>query len=358
MQLGKENPATERNTALYALLTYTRSFELVRERCALPTNEFDENRRGKIDVARHHQAQTESDAQLVERCWTSLSATDAAFERLRRGQYGLCEDCGNEISLERLKVAPLTPYCFECLHERERKPAPQENSQNNPSPLPTRHRARQIGKDRSEHDGNQSRTVPETSMAVMVVRFAIAAAFIALPVIYFSTPLTHAGEPIEVDSPAGEDPPSQVLELPQTRTVDGTPIACDNPEPDIDAADSGATAEAASVQSAEQSAGADANAAVASAPESPDPDDADQTANADWGTAQDYQNQGEVTGPVISSAVPFGAGTLPTEADVRPPVFVAAPVPIGLFVGAAGPFLPRAIAARGPIRGFHFRRFR
>ncbi|MGO9606328.1 MAG: hypothetical protein ACLQAT_23550, partial [Candidatus Binataceae bacterium] len=61
MQLGKENPAAERNTALYASLTYTRSFELVRERCALPTNEFDENRRGKIDVARHHQAQTESD---------------------------------------------------------------------------------------------------------------------------------------------------------------------------------------------------------------------------------------------------------------------------------------------------------
>jgi RNA polymerase-binding transcription factor DksA len=358
MQLGKENPATERNAALYALLTYTRSFELVRERPARPTNEFDENRRDKIDVARHHQAQTKSDAQLVERCWTSLSATDAAFERLRRGQYGLCEDCGNEISLERLKVAPLTLYCFDCQQERERKPAPEENSQNNPTRLPTQHRARRIGKEESEHDGNQSRTVPETSMAVMVGRFAIAAAFIALPVVYFSTPLMYAGEPIEVDSPAGEDPPSQVLELPQSCTLDGTPIACDNPEPDIAAADSGPSAEAASVQSAEQSAGANANAAVASAPKSPDSDDADQTANADWGTAQDYQNQGEVTGPVISSAVPFGAGTLPNEAYVRPPIFVAAPVPIGPFVAAAGPFLPRAIAARGPIRGFHFRRFR
>ena len=114
----------------------------------------------------------------------------------------------------------------------------------------------------------------------------------------------------------------------------------------------------ASVQSAEQSAGANANAAVASAPKSPDSDDADQTANADWGTAQDYQNQGEVTGPMISSAVPFGAGTLPNEAYVRPPIFVAAPVPIGPFVGTAGPLLPRAIVARGPIRGFHFRRFR
>jgi hypothetical protein len=255
-------------------------------------------------------------------------------------------------------TSPPNTVCFECLQERERKPAPEEKSQNNPNRLPTQHRARRIGKDRSEHDGNQSRTVPKTSMAVMVVRFAIAAAFIALPVVYFSTPLMYAGEPIEVDSPTGEDPSSQVLELPQNCTLDGTPIACDNPEPDIAAADSGGSVEAASVQSAEQSAGANANAAVASAPNSPDSNDADQTANADWGTAQDYQNQGEVTGPTISSAVPFGASTLPNEAYVRPRIFVAAPVPIGPFVGTAGPFLPRAIVTRGPIRGFHFRRFR
>jgi RNA polymerase-binding transcription factor DksA len=358
MQLGKEDPTAERNAALYSLLTSTRSFELLRERCALPTNEFDENRREEIDVARHHQAQTGSGARLLERCWTSLAATDAAFERLRRGQYGLCEDCGNEISLERLKVAPLTPYCFECLQERERKPAPEANNQNNPNRLPTQHRPRRIGKDRSEHNGNRSRTGPDTSMAIMVVRFAIAAAFIVMPVVYFSTPLMYADEPIEVDSPAGEGPPSQVLELPQNCTLDGTPIACDNPERDIAAADSGASAEAASVQSAEQSAGANANAAVANAPKSPDSDDADQTADADWGTAQNYQNQGEMTGPMISTAVPFDAGTLPNEAYVRPHIFVAAPVPIGPFVSTAGPLLPQAIVARGPIRGFHFRRFR
>ncbi|MGO9602923.1 MAG: hypothetical protein ACLQAT_05880 [Candidatus Binataceae bacterium] len=156
----------------------------------------------------------------------------------------------------------------------------------------------------------------------------------------------HAGEPIEVDSPAGDDPPSQVLELPQSCSLDGTPIQCDNPEPDIDAADSGASAEAASVQSAEQAAGA--NGAVATAAKSPDSDDADQTANADWGTVQDYQNQGEVTGPLVSSAVPYGAGSLPTEAYIRPPIFVAAPIPIGPFVGAA-PFVPRIIGAPGPI---------
>jgi hypothetical protein len=57
----------------------------------------------------------------------------------------------------------------------------------------------------------------------------------------------YAGEPIEVDSPAGEDLPSQVLELPQNCTLDGTPIACDNSEPDIAAAASGASVEAASV---------------------------------------------------------------------------------------------------------------
>ncbi|HKN00594.1 MAG TPA: hypothetical protein VJX23_08760 [Candidatus Binataceae bacterium] len=157
----------------------------------------------------------------------------------------------------------------------------------------------------------------------------------------------HAGEPIEVDSPAGDDPPSQVLELPQSCTLDGTPIECDNPEPDIDAADSGASAEAASGQTAEQAAGA--NTGVASAAKSPDSDDTDQTANADWGTMQDYQDQGQVTGPLVSSAVPYGVGTLPNEAYIRPPILVAAPIPIGPFIPAAGPFLGRVIAAPGPI---------
>jgi RNA polymerase-binding transcription factor DksA len=135
MQLRKEYPRAERNTALYTLLTCTRSVEPVRvgEYHPLATDEFRDSAEEKIDAARDHLAQTESNTQLLEGGWTSLSEIDAAFERHQKGQYGLCEDCGNEISLERLEVLPLTPYCLDCHQKRERKPVPEENTQDHDS---------------------------------------------------------------------------------------------------------------------------------------------------------------------------------------------------------------------------------
>jgi DnaK suppressor protein len=34
-----------------------------------------------------------------------------ALEKIARNEYGLCEKCGKEIDLERLKVAPEAEYC-------------------------------------------------------------------------------------------------------------------------------------------------------------------------------------------------------------------------------------------------------
>ena len=48
-----------------------------------------------------------------------LTRMDEAMNRLERGTYGTCEECGVEIDEKRLAVAPLSPYCIDCQKRRE-----------------------------------------------------------------------------------------------------------------------------------------------------------------------------------------------------------------------------------------------
>ena len=43
-----------------------------------------------------------------------IKKIDQALERLEDGTFGLCERCGEEISLERLTARPVTTYCINC----------------------------------------------------------------------------------------------------------------------------------------------------------------------------------------------------------------------------------------------------
>ncbi len=44
---------------------------------------------------------------------------DAALGKLQEGTYGICEDCGDKISEERLKVLPFAIYCKDCQEKIE-----------------------------------------------------------------------------------------------------------------------------------------------------------------------------------------------------------------------------------------------
>lgn len=50
----------------------------------------------------------------------SLDRIDLALRKLEEGTYGICEDCGTEISEERLRLIPFAIYCVECLEHREK----------------------------------------------------------------------------------------------------------------------------------------------------------------------------------------------------------------------------------------------
>ncbi len=42
-----------------------------------------------------------------------------ALQRIEDGEYGICEDCGDDISVPRLKARPVTTLCIHCKSKRE-----------------------------------------------------------------------------------------------------------------------------------------------------------------------------------------------------------------------------------------------
>ena len=52
-----------------------------------------------------------------------ITKIDEALGRLHDGSYGLCEECGGHISVDRLKVRPVTTLCVPCKAEQESREA-------------------------------------------------------------------------------------------------------------------------------------------------------------------------------------------------------------------------------------------
>jgi DnaK suppressor protein len=49
----------------------------------------------------------------------NLLKTDEALRKLSEGTYGICEECGEEISKARLKILPFAIYCTDCQERKE-----------------------------------------------------------------------------------------------------------------------------------------------------------------------------------------------------------------------------------------------
>lgn len=86
----------------------------------------------RLEVARSLE-DVEVDAGLIERCEENLKAIDAAFSRLERGRYGICEKCKREIPIERLTAVPFAAYCIDCQKERNERRRPGEGDVDEPS---------------------------------------------------------------------------------------------------------------------------------------------------------------------------------------------------------------------------------
>lgn len=58
---------------------------------------------------------------LRERERYLLKKIDAALARLEDGSYGVCQECGEDISPNRLLARPMATMCIKCKEEQERE---------------------------------------------------------------------------------------------------------------------------------------------------------------------------------------------------------------------------------------------
>ena len=51
---------------------------------------------------------------IADRELAILKEIERALKKMARGEYGICEKCGNKIEEERLEILPWTRYCSIC----------------------------------------------------------------------------------------------------------------------------------------------------------------------------------------------------------------------------------------------------
>lgn len=61
----------------------------------------------------------EKDLALWNNTHELLQRINEAIDHMDKGTYGICEDCGKEIDLERLEAIPYTTLCIHCQHQEE-----------------------------------------------------------------------------------------------------------------------------------------------------------------------------------------------------------------------------------------------
>ena len=66
-------------------------------------------------------AQDEISSQLAEVESRELAHIELALERMRDGDYGTCEGCGEGIPMARLQALPYATMCIQCQREAEKK---------------------------------------------------------------------------------------------------------------------------------------------------------------------------------------------------------------------------------------------
>ncbi|SDN62086.1 transcriptional regulator, TraR/DksA family [Desulfonauticus submarinus] len=60
---------------------------------------------------------------LRDRDLKLVKKIDEALARIEDGTFGICEECGEEIGLARLKARPVTTLCIQCKSKQEEEEA-------------------------------------------------------------------------------------------------------------------------------------------------------------------------------------------------------------------------------------------
>src|SRR5262245_66674486 len=82
--------------------------------------ELRQQNSGDVVDAALDNAQDEISSQMAEVESRELAHIELALERMRDGNYGVCEGCGEGIPLARLQALPYATMCIQCQREAEK----------------------------------------------------------------------------------------------------------------------------------------------------------------------------------------------------------------------------------------------
>ena len=57
---------------------------------------------------------------ILDRHIQGMRDIEAAFQRIKNGEYGVCTDCGDDIDFARLQAYPTAKRCIVCQQQHER----------------------------------------------------------------------------------------------------------------------------------------------------------------------------------------------------------------------------------------------
>lgn len=73
----------------------------------------------EIDLA-SSEADQSLNLRLRDRERVLLKKIERTLQKIEEGEFGICEQCGEEISIKRLEARPVTDLCIRCKEEQER----------------------------------------------------------------------------------------------------------------------------------------------------------------------------------------------------------------------------------------------
>jgi|SRR5579885_70774 len=118
-ELSTARTSEERARQLRELLAEMRANETQWVRALRERDWFENSTLGDEGDSAASDEGLELTASLAELAGNRAAAVESALQRFREGHYGLCEECADEIPLERLKAMPTAKLCVDCQRELE-----------------------------------------------------------------------------------------------------------------------------------------------------------------------------------------------------------------------------------------------
>ena len=113
---------SEEHLVMFERLLHTQRKELLQEaeKTVTEMNDHDESFADPSDRA-SWESEAGRDLRMRDRERKLVEKIDEALAHIADGTFGECEECGEMISVGRLKARPVTTLCIACKSEQERK---------------------------------------------------------------------------------------------------------------------------------------------------------------------------------------------------------------------------------------------